>query len=334
MPAGLGGGGYLAFTFETVMGTYLPPTTAGTVFMPIISESLHYVEDKYYSEQIRQQTVDSDVKPSYYHIEGDIVMEVDANFLPYLLYCSRHSIVKTGPTPFTYDFTPSQAGSASTAASGAVARTASLSVIRNGIGFGYSGCVVNTWEFTIENGVVRCSMGVLGLAEQTPAGLGTPTWSAPSLFGADASSIYVAASAVSPTFGAASVDFNGYTTNFNYNAAAQNRIIANRAAAYISFGKTEATYTTELDFISKTEYDNFKAASTRAVRLESLIGGATFALATQAFRVTHNRSAYDTYEIGLGGIGDLIMAAVTGRGLGIAGGSPYVISVKSPADIL
>lgn len=334
MPAGLGGSGYLALTFETVYGTYLPPTTAGTVFVPILNESLHYVEDKYYSEQIRQTTIDSDVKPSYYHIEGDIVWEVDAAFLPYFGYCSRHSITKTGAAdPWQYDFIPSQAGSASTAASGAVARSASISVIRNGIGFGYGGCIVNTWEFTIEDGVLRCTMGVLGTSEQTPGGLGSPVWTAPELFGADAHSVYVAASAVSPTFGAASTDFNGFTANMNYNAAAQNRIIANRAASYVSYGKTEAGYNTELDFVSKAEYDNFKAASTRAVRLESLRGGATFALATEAVQITFNRSAYDSYDIGLGGIGDLIMAATTGRALGIAGGNPYQISCKSGATI-
>jgi hypothetical protein len=254
--------------------------------------------------------------------------------LPYFGYCSRHSITKTGAAdPWQYDFVPSQAGSASTASSGAVARSASISVIRNGIGFGYGGCIVNTWEFTIEDGVLRCSMGILGTSEQTPGGLGSPVWTAPELFGADAHSVYVAASAVSPTFGAASTDFNGFTANMNYNAAAQNRIVANRAASYVSYGKTEAGYNTELDFVSKAEYDNFKAASTRAVRLESLRGGATFALATEGVQITFNRSAYDSYDVGLGGIGDLIMAATTGRALGIAGGNPYQISVKSGATI-
>lgn len=334
MPAGLGGAGYLAFTFETVMGTYLPPSTAGTIFVPILSESLHYVEDKYYSEAIRQQTIDNDVKSSYYHVEGDIVAEVDAAWLPAFLYCSRHAITKTGVAdPWTYDFVPSQAGSASTAGSGAVARTASLAVIRNGIGFGYGGCVVNNWEFTIENGVLRVTMGVLGLSEQQPGGLGTPAWLAPELFGADAHSVFVAASGVSPTFGAASTDFNGFTATFNYNAAAQNRIIANRSAAYISYGKTEATYSTELDFISRTEYDNFKAATQRAVRLESIRGGANYAAATEAVQITFNRSAYDSYDIGLGGIGDLIMAATTGHGLAQVGGNPYQISVKSALSI-
>lgn len=334
MPAGLGGSGYLALTFETVMGTYLPPTTAGTIFIPILSETLAYNEDKYYSDQIRQSTISSDVKSGYYHVEGDIVLEADTNFLPYFGYCSRFNIAKTGAAdPWTYAFTPSNAGSASTAASGAVPRTASLSVIRNGVGFGYAGCVVNTWEFTIDNGILRCSLGILGLSEQVPGGLGTPAWVAPELFGADAHSIYVAASAVTPTYGAADTSFNGYTANINFNASAQNRINALRSAAYISYAATEATYQTELDFLNRTEYDNFKAASTRAVRLESLRGGANFAAATEAIQLDFNRSVYDSYEIGLGGLGDLIMANVNGRAIGIAGGNPFALTMKSAVTI-
>lgn len=334
MPAGLGGSGYLALTFETVMGTYLPPSTAGTIFIPIISESLAYREDKYYSSQIRQTTIASDVKSGYYHVEGDVVLEADAAFLPYLAYCSRFNIAKTGVAdPWTYDFTPSNAGSATTAASGAVPRSASLSVIRNGIGFGYAGCVVNTWEFTIDNGILRCSLGILGLSEQQPGGLGTPVWVAPELYGADAHSVYVAASGVSPTFGAADTSFNGFTGNINFNATAQNRINALRSAAYISYGETEAGYTTELDFLNRTEYDNFKAASTRAVRLESVRGGATFALSTEAVQLTFNRSVYDSYEQNLGGMGDLIMANVQGRAIGIAGGNAFQLSIKSGATI-
>lgn len=335
MPAGLGGGGYLVHVFETVLGTYLPPNTAGALFIPIISENLHYVEDKYYSEAIRQQTIDNDVKPSYYHIEGDVVAEVDCNWLPAMLYCSRHSITKTGAAdPWTYDFVPSSAGSASTAASGAVARTASITVVRNGIGFGYAGCIVNNWEFTIENGVLRVTMGIIGVSETTPGALGTPAWTAPELFGADAHAVSVAASGVAPSFGAASTDFNGFTATFNYNAAAQNRIVANRGASYVSFGKTEAGYTTELDFITKAEYDNFKAATTRAVRLESVRPSAsTFAAATEGVQITFNRSAYDAYDIGLGGIGDLIMASTTGHGLAQTGGNPYQISCKGALAI-
>jgi Phage tail tube protein len=335
VPAGLGGGGWLAIKHETTMGTYLPPSTAGTIWVPILSESFMYTEDKYYSPQIRQQTIVSSVEPSYYHVEGDVEMEVDPNFLPYFLYCSRHTLTKTGAaTPWVYKAVPSQAGSASTAAGPTTAKTASITVVRNGLGFGYAGCVVNNWEFTIEDGVLRATLGMLGLSEEEPAGLGSPTWLDPVLFGADTHNIYVAASGAAPTFVTPVVDFNGFTFTANYNGEAQNRIRADRAASYISFGETEATYDTELDFLSRAEYENYKNATTRAIRLGSYKGGATLAAATSGFELDVNRTAYDSYEVGLAGMGDLIMASVSGRALGVAGGAPYSISCKSEtADI-
>lgn len=334
MPAGLGGSGWLALTLETAVGTYLPPTTAGTIWIPINSETLHYTEERYYASQIKQTTIVSDAKQGYYHIEGDVVLDVDVNNLPYWGYISRHAITKTGAgAPFTYDFVPSQAGSTSTAAAGAVPRTASITVVRNGVGFGYSGCIVNTWELTIDGGILRASLGILGMAEQVPAGLGTPAWVASSLFGADAHSLYVAAAGATPTFAAADVTFNGFTFNSNFNGAAQNRIVPNRGASYVSYGETEATYTTEADFLDRTEYDNYMNSVARAIRLESLKGGATFALATEAVQLTINRSVYDSYEPNLGGMGDLVMASVTGRVLGIAGGNPYKLTVKSGVSI-
>lgn len=333
MPPGLGGGGYVAIKHETTMGTYLDPTTVGTLFMPILSESLQYQEDKYYSEQIRQSTIVSDVKQSYYHTAGDITVEVDSSLLPYLLYTGRYTITKTGASaPFTYKFVPNSAGSATTG-TGANERTASITVVRSGIGFGYAGCVLGGGEFTIENGVLRYTAHITGLSEATPGALGTPTWAAPKILGANAHSVYVAAAGVSPTFAAASLDFNGFTFSDNFNAAAQNRIVANRAATYISFGITEATYNTELDFVSKAEYDNFKASTTRAVKLESIGDGAAWAATADGVQVQINRSAYDSYEVPLAGMGDLIMATVTGRALGQAGGDPYAISIKSSLDI-
>lgn len=335
MPAGLGGAGYVVVAFEAVMGTYIQPNAAGVKFVPITEESLQYQEDKYYSPQIRQQTIESDVKQSFYSVAGDITMEADAAFLPYFLYASRHTPTKTGAAdPWTYKYVPSQAGSASTAAGPTTAKTLSITVVRNGVGFGYAGCVLGGYSFSVEDGILMFTANILGLSEETPASLGTPAWLSPELFGADTSSVYVAASAVAPTFGAASTDFNGFEFSTSYNAEAQNRIRSDRKASYIAYGATEATYDTELDFIDKVEYDNFKAATTRAVKLESLRGGATFALATEGVQVQINRSAYDTYEVGLGGMGDLIMAGVTGRALGIAGGDPYAIQVKGNVDIL
>lgn len=336
MPAGLGGGGWLAIKLETTMGTYLPPTTAGTIWVPILSEDFRYREDKYFSPQIRQQTIVSDVEQSFYHIEGDIRMEVDPNFLPYFLYCSRHIIVKDAATYtplISYKFSPGSQGSAS-AGTGANPRTASITIVRNGIGFGYAGCVMGGYEFTIDNGVLMVTFNGFGLSEATPAGLGTPAWIDPNLFGAAAHTVYVADADVAPTFGASDVNFDGLTFNANFNAAAQNRLVPSRAATYISYGETEATYSTSLDFVNKTEYDNMKNAVTRAVKLESLKpGGSTFATADQGFRITVNRSVYNEYPVNLSGMGDLIMANIEGRAIGIAGGTAYDIEVLSTADI-
>lgn len=335
MPAGLGGSGYLAVIHEVTMGTYLPPTTAGTIFVPILSESLAYTEDKYYSEQIRQQVMDSEQKPSYYHVEGDIVMEVDTAFLPYFLYMSRFNITKTGAaSPWTYKYTPSTAGSATTATGPTTRKTGSMTVVRNGIGFGYAGCVVGGWEFTIEDGVLRVTMSVLGLSEVTPAGLGTPVWTAAKLLGADAHTISVDAAGVAPTFATPAVNFNGYTSNINHNAEAQNRIRSDRSASYISYGKTEATLDTELDFESKVEYDNYKASTKSAYRMRSIGDGAAYAASTDAITIDFNRASYDSYELGLGGIAELIMASTTARALTVAGGDAFVVEVKSTMSVL
>jgi Phage tail tube protein len=328
MPAGLGGGGSVGIALEATMGTYVAPT----VFVPILDENFIYTESKYYSEQIRQTSIVSDVKSSYYHIEGPINMEVDPRFLPYFMYASRHTIAKTGAGPYDYTFTPSSAGSASTAASGAVPRTMSITVVRNGVVFGYTGCVIGSFEFTVEEGILRCSMDALGLAEAVQADP-TETWVASDLLGADAHRIYLAASATTPTFTTNDVNFNGFTFRTNFNAEAQNRIQAQRSASYISFGITEAEIESELDFISRTDYDAMVGNSTRAIKLEATNGGATYAAATSAVILQGNRVSYDSYEPNLAGMGDLIMADFTGRIIGIAGGDAYMIKVKSPTSI-
>lgn len=334
MPAGLGGSGYLAIKHEATMGTYLPPTTAGTLFVPILSESVQYTEDKYYSEQIRQQVIESEQKPSYYHVEGDVTMEVDTSFLPYFLYCSRFTPTKTGAaSPFTYKFVPSTAGSATTAAGAGTRKTASITVVRNGIGFGYAGCVMGGMEFTIEDGTLRVTFNVMGLSEETPSGLGTPVWAAAKLLGADAHQIFVDAPGATPAFATPATNFNGYTVNINHNAEAQNRIRSDRSASYISYGKTEPTLDTELDFEDKTEYDNFKNSAKKAYRVESIGDGAAYAASVDAVRIDFNNASYDTYELGLGGMAELIMASVNARALGIAGGDAVSIEVKSTLDI-
>jgi len=327
MGVGLGGGGAIGLKLETVMGTYEDPT----VWVPIISEEFRYVESRYFSPQLRQQVMVSDVKQGYYHIEGNIVFEVDTHFLPYFLYASRHTVTKTGPAAgvYTYKAVPNHMASLA-----APARTLSIAAIRNDILFGYAGCVVGQYEFMIEDGVLRCTMNMLGLSQNTPAGPYTPSWSDPDLLGADAHAIFVASDyGVTPTFGAASDDFNGITLTINHNADAQNRIRKQRSASYIAFHETEIGFNTELDFVDKTEYNNFVGTLQRGIKLESTQGATTFATATDGVKAQLNRFAYETYDVDLPGLGDIVMAGATGRGLSVSGGDAYELHCKSTTNI-
>lgn len=320
---------------ETTYGTPVDPTASGVgVWMPILDEALVYTEAKYYSPQIRQQAMMSAVVPAPYHVEGPIHFEVDANYLPYLLYASRHSITKTGTGPYVYKAIPT--GSGATYPGGS-AKGVSIVVIRNGVGFLYSGCVVSEWSFTINAGVLECTATILGLAEKdltTPPA--TPSWIDAALFGADSMAVWVDTAGLTPAFTTASLAFSGYTNDINHAAVAENRIQPSRAANFIAYGVTEATLTTELDFLDKTEYNNFKNSTLRSIKLEANNPGgiaATFAASTQAVRIINYRTAYDQYTVDTKGMGDLVSAAVSMRSLAIAGGAGYSIECKSAVNI-
>jgi hypothetical protein len=106
-----------------------------------------------------------------------------------------------------------------------------------------------------------------------------------------------------------------------------------RAASYISYGETNCTYDTELDFVDKTDYTNMKNNVTKALKFESIKGGANWATATEGFRIIIRRTSFETYVVELAGMADLIMARVTARNIGLVGADAYTIECKSPVSI-
>ena len=332
-PVGLGAGGAIGVALETAAapGTFVAPT----VWVPVTSETFNYQEERYFSEAIRQLTINQMAKQGYYNIEGDISMEVDTRLLPYFMYASRLGAVKVGAaTPWTYTFSPT-----SGAIIPATNRTMSIAILRNGVWFGYSGCVVTSIEFTIDTGVMRANLHVIGLSDVPAGTVGSPTpaFTAPTLLGANAHTISVGDNALlTPVAGAiamtgATVDptWNGYTFTINDNGAAQHRINASRAAAYISMGVTEAQVVSNLDFLTRAEYDKFVATAQKRVQCLSTNG----ANDTMALNVYN--SVYEAYNVDLGAWGDIVMADSTFHVIASGGANPPLdVTIVSTASIV
>lgn len=303
MAIGVGGQGFLGLAIETTPGTYVAPTT----YVPILSETLMYTEDRYISPAIRKSTIANTVKQSYFHAEGDIDLEVDMATFIYFLHATRVSVVKTGTGPWTYTFTPSAGASAGPNGNNATPKTLSITIVRNLQVFKYVGCVVGNWNYRIENGIALATMSMVGLGEtsinsDTPP---TPTFTTPSLLGANAHTVSTAAVVANPTVPTwvPALNFQTYQFNLNENGAAQTRINSSRQAAFISFGETEATIAATRDFEVRADYDNFVATANSAFQLKSVNS------ASESITFDTYNGVYTAFPISLPGIGEIVVAA-------------------------
>jgi hypothetical protein len=328
MPAGLAGAGYMGFAFEAVKGTPIAPSDASTQWVPILDEALEYTEARYFSPQIRESVIVSDVEQGYYHVQGQINLEVDVENFCYLMYASRHT---PSLTAGVYSFIPSQAGATSTAAGPTTPKTATITVVRNGIGFSYAGCTfgIVKIEVSTADGVLKATLDVVGESEVEPGDLGPPTWADANLFGAAAHTVLTGAAGIAPTFTEVD-DFDGFTFTADHQALPQNRIKPTRGAAFVKYGETMVTVDSVLDFLDRTDYNSFVATTQAAFMLQSVKPtGASWAACTSGVQVQVNRGVFETYSIPLKGLADIVTATVQARGIGIAGGDAYVIRVKS-----
>lgn len=308
MAVGVGGQGFLGIAIETTPGTYVAPTT----YVPILSESLAYTEDRYLSPAIRKATIVNDVRQSFYHVEGDVEMEVDSSTFVYFMHACRVSVNKVGASaPFTYTFTPSGGASVGPNGNNATVKTLSITIVRNLQVFKYVGCVVGSWNVRVENGVLLTTLSIQGLGEvsvntDSPP---TPTFTTPSLYGASTHTISTAAVVNPPTTPTWTAQTNFETFQFavNDNGAAQNRIQSTRQAAFVSFGETEGTISGTRDFEVRSDYDNFVASSVAAFQLKS-VNSVNDSVQFDAYR-----GVYTAFPITLPGMGDLVTVAAEAR---------------------
>jgi len=326
MAPGVGGGGYVGIAPETTFGTYVAPT----LFVPILSESFGYNEDKYFSPAIRKSVVVNDVAQNYYSIGGDIDVDVDPATWVYFMYAARHTITKTGTGPYVYTFVPSATASATTGAGATTAKSLSITVVRNGVVFKYVGCIVGGFNLRIEDGVLKSNMTMVGLSDVSTGADSPPaaTFTAPTIMGAGSHQVFLDTAGSSPAFASPSLTFNTFTANINNNGAPRNRIVASRGASAIVWGEGEYSVDANFDFETRGDYDNVINATPKAVRLLSNAGASNI-VDFKAFR-----SIYNTYPINLPGIGDVVAADANMRIVNQAGAvGPYSLEVTSPTSV-
>lgn len=309
MPVGIGASGILGVAHEATAGTYLAPTK----FIPILSENLKYVQDTVWRRPIRNALGLLGAVPGNVHIEGDVEMEALTDTVVYFLHAAHTTVTKSGTGPYTYTYKASQAA--------LPVKTLSITVVRNGAVFGYTGVTVGGFEFTIDDGMLKFTAHCLGLNEASQTAP-TPTWPTSVPFGAGSYAVQI------PT--ATQVfDMDTFTFASDDSASAEYRLksAGARGAQFIRFGENTVTLECERDFVSRTEYDNYKALTAQAITIICTID------TNNSIQFDMPVAVADTYEVGgLTGQDELIRASITYNAVMDGTGNTYTIAVKAGSE--
>jgi hypothetical protein len=308
MPQYIGAQTIVGIAFETVYGTYAPPVR----FFPVKSENLTEPFQHVARRLIRGVADNLGHVAGNHNVEGDIVMELYSDVLPYFLYVSRVSIAKTGAGPWVYTTTPAHVGDSVSLTKPAI----SINVFKAAESFGFIGCVVSGWELGVEDGIPVVTFHIIGSKEldqvdPTPAFLTTDVpFSAPSwnIQIPDAASI---------------TTVEDFTFSVNDNAEPQFRL-GNTGAQWVKFGEREVKATVNRDFNTRAEFDLYKAVTATSVTLILTQGANTITI--KMANVTR-----ETYEIdGSTDQGSPVMAAVSYMGnYNIATSKSYEVVVST-----
>lgn len=288
-------------------GTY----TAPTKYFPFNNESLKFDQATVWRRPIRQSVDVLGGVPGNVHINGDIEMEALEDVLIYFILASRVAATKTGTTDKVYTFDPTP--------NATPALSLSLTVIRNGIVFGYTGCVVSSFTFTPSDGLLMFNVSILG-SDEAVQSMPTPSYPTTVPFGAGQYEINIA--------GTQMFDTDTFEFVVNDNAEPQFRLKdTGRGAQYIKFGERECTISMERDFFNRTEYDAFKALTAQLIFIRAEKS------ATNYVQINAPVSVKNTYEVGLSGQGDLVRASIEYMNVIDASGNSYTVEVGTQQDI-
>lgn len=308
MTAGIGASGVLGIALETVAGTYVAPQK----YVPFMSETLQYAQDNQHRRPIRNTPGITGTVMGNATVSGEVQMEALSDCVPYFLHVSRSSVAKTGTGPYTYAYTPTSVG--------VPAKTASITVVRNGVVFAYVGCCVSQYVFTVgDDGKLMFNVTVQGMDEATQSSP-TAVWPTSVPVGAGMYNVQIPTS--SQVFDADTFEFT-----VNDNAEPQHRLKSTgRGPQFIKFGEREVSLTTERDFDTRTEYDAFKNGTGQGITITATID------ASNQFTIVANSTIKNSYEVALNGQGDLVRASIEYQCINNASGQEYTVTVKTATE--
>lgn len=309
MGYGVGASGFVGIAPETTSGTYVPPT----YFLNLRSESLKYVQEPLWRRLLRGTADVSGVMAGNTRVEGALTVEIIEDGLVQLLKAARGTITKTGTVaPWTYVYAPNQVAVPS--------KTLSITVVRNGVAFGYTGCVVSSLSMTTDNGLLVGTFNIIGNDEANQT---VPTAAFSTILPYSTNHYSIEIPTATQVF-----TVENFTFTLNDNAAAQYRLKnTGLGAQFVKFGERSVELAMNKDFLDRTEFDAFKALTAKSVSVKASKS------ANQSVQITVPVAILDTYDIsGLSGQADLIMASVKYTGVN-SGTGAVAITVVSDQDI-
>lgn len=289
--------------------------TAPTKYFPMLNTTLNHAQDTQWRRPIRQNVDVLGAVPGNTHVEGDVEMEALTDTAVLFHLATRAACVKSGAGPYIYTYTPTSVATP--------IFTLSITIIKNGVVFGYVGCVVGAFKYAIDSGQLKATYSITG-SDEAVQSLPTPTFTGGQTqpFGAGEYNIQI------PT---ATQVFDADTFEFNVSDAPdpQYRLKdTGRGAQFIKLGERTVTLSTERDFQTRVEYDAYKALTSQSLTLKATKDGNT------SWQITIPGGIKDKVEVNLGGQGDLTRMSMSYQGTYDSGSaSSYSLVLKSGDNI-
>jgi hypothetical protein len=292
-------------------GTY----TAPTKFLPFNTESVNFMQATVWRRPIRGSADVVGPVPGDSHIEGTVEVEVLEDVLIYFLHCARTSCTKTGAGPnYVYTYIPTS--------NALPPRTLSITIQRvSGAVFGYVGVVVTAIKYSITNGELMATLTLMGMDEASQSAP-TATWPTSVPFGPGQYDIEI------PT-GTQVTDTDLFEFTIEDAGVAVPRLKnSSRAVQFIRFGERTCTTHFERDFVDRTDYDAFKAYTAQSLTLTMSKG------ANNTVSILAPNAVKDTYQVNIGGQGDLVRGVIDYQNTLSGSPATYQITVKTQENIM